>query len=158
MTEVEFCGTSMTPIIRPPATVVCCTQRPPHRGDIVLFPDDELLLAHRLVGWRGSGHEARMLLRGDNRRYLDPPLPAHACLGVVVEVRCKGKRLDCTRPIVRAAFRVIATSGGMTAPRCEGKRPLGVIARCGAKLHRLVCHVMHGLLLITSWRHDAQEQ
>jgi hypothetical protein len=157
VTEVEFSGTSMTPIIRCPAALVCDSQRRPALGDIVLFQDDRCLLAHRLVGWR-RGPEIHMLLRGDNRRYLDPPLPVHACLGVVVAVRRNGKRLNCTRLIVRGVFRTIAASARILALRCEPQQRLSGFAACRLKLHRLICYLAHTILLFTSWRDDAEEQ
>ena len=152
MTEVEFYGNSMRPLIQSGAALLCSTERLPRVGDIVLFQADELLVAHRLVGWRGTGAERQMLLRGDNRRRLDPPLDLGRCLGVVEAIFSNGKRLDCRRPVVRVGFWLVAKAGRVAAPDGpRGQAPTGK-TRLASRFHRLVCYLVHTCLLVTSWR------
>ncbi len=151
MVEVEFQGSSMDPILRSGARLRCSCERQPALGDIVVFQADGHLIAHRVIGWRGSSSGRELLLAGDNRSLQDPPVQAAQCLGVVEAINYQGRHLDCTRPFVRATFRALAVANRISArggasdgTDWEGPTRPGL-------LRRLLGHLVHRLLLLIAW-------
>ena len=62
-------------------------QRPPCRGDVLVFRSAQALVVHRVIATRP------LRLRGDNCLASDPPLSEDAILGRVTAVERAGKRL-----------------------------------------------------------------
>lgn len=63
-------------------------QRPPRRGDVLVFRGAQALVVHRVISTQP------LRLRGDNCLASDPPLTGDAILGRVVAVERAGKRLS----------------------------------------------------------------
>lgn len=81
-------GGSMAPTIRDGDEVVVAPTAPEAlgRGDIALYAVGPRLLAHRIVGdWTDARGVRWFCLRGDNLERCDPPVPASAVLGRVVQ-------------------------------------------------------------------------
>ena len=78
-------GDSMRPLIAPGAQLLVEFGATPLRvGEIVVFSQNERLVAHRLVGWRpGRG----WIAKGDAEAYIDGLLEPSDLLGVVRSVR-----------------------------------------------------------------------
>jgi signal peptidase I len=77
-------GTSMLPLLKP-GDVVVLQRVESHRlqkGDLVVVRREHDLVTHRLV-WQRAG---QWLTKGDNLRYMDPPIDEQAILGKVIAV------------------------------------------------------------------------
>lgn len=80
-------GGSMGPTILPGTRVrLHCHQRSPALGDIVAYRQDGLLVIHRLVEITGPPDAPRLICLGDGNILPDPPVPAGAVVGTVIEV------------------------------------------------------------------------
>jgi hypothetical protein len=79
-------GRSMRPLIQPGSwALVEFGAAPSGVGDIVLFPCDDLVIAHRLVAWRRGA--TRLVPKGDAEAYCDRPIALDDILGVVRALR-----------------------------------------------------------------------
>jgi len=85
---VHTSGRSMAPLIRERSLVLYVREEPPRPapGDIVVFRRDGQLVAHRLIGFRGTGAGAEFREKGDNtlRAFW---MPMSALAGRAVELR-----------------------------------------------------------------------
>jgi hypothetical protein len=68
------------------------------RWDILLYQNERVVFAHRVVGIRRSakGEDVRYLLRGDASVDRDDPVRPAQVLGRVVSVQRAGRRIDLT--------------------------------------------------------------
>lgn len=148
MVEIQYTGDSMYPMLASGAVLRCVTDRAPALGDIAVFIANGVPVAHRVVGWTREGDRPRILTAGDNCGRLDPPWDPSACAGVVEMVSSGERRLRCSDLAVRAAFRLVALSGRVALPWSTGT-PTGSRAPWG---RRLVCHLLHRVLLCVAWR------
>ena len=114
---IEVTGWSMSPLIRPGDELyVEFGDRRPRRGEIAVFREGELMIAHRVVGGGRSGSRKLLITRGDGMATFDPPFPAEEVLGVVRAVSPTGA--DAERPDSRAG-----SPGNGCGARVGGCRP-----------------------------------
>lgn len=94
---------SMRPIIKPGNTVVVKDWPAEKliRGDIILYEEQHILYAHRLLyktakpqKYRKDAKEVMLVTKGDHSRTIDPPFPEEHLLGKVVTIEKKGRRID----------------------------------------------------------------
>jgi signal peptidase I len=128
MVRFQVPGTSMSPFIRHGEiiTVRPCSHGDVAFGDIVLVhglgtqasplsnPVQGKKIVHRFVWRRRDDGELRLITKGDNNYYCDPPISPHQVLGRVVEIEKKGWRLRLDSPWGRVLNRVYALA--MTPP------------------------------------------
>lgn len=88
-------GDSMHPVIRDDDYVHVEPIASLHVGDVVLALAERGLTAHRVIGREGD----MVLMRGDNAREADPPLPESRVIGRVSWVERDGKRRAVRREI-----------------------------------------------------------
>ena len=75
-------GWSMSPLIRPGDELyVEFGDRRPRRGEIAVFREGELMIAHRVVGGERSGSKELLITRGDGMATFDPPFLPRRCSG-----------------------------------------------------------------------------
>lgn len=85
---IEASGNSMRPLIGPGTwMLVEFGSVPRSLGEIVLFSAGELLVAHRVVAWRGEQEPPMLLSKGDTEPYYDPLLRPADVIGVVRALR-----------------------------------------------------------------------
>lgn len=76
--RIEVLGSSMLPVIHP-GDILQVESSPAHPGDIIVFNNQGLLCAHRLL----TVIDGRAIARGDANRRLDTPFPIENALGRV---------------------------------------------------------------------------
>jgi hypothetical protein len=84
-------------------------------GDIIVFPQGDILVAHRLVARRQRRGETVLLAKGDAEPYFDPPILPNDLLGVVRAQRrhsqAPASSLGCTGWIARLIARYSYSAG-----------------------------------------------
>jgi hypothetical protein len=108
-------GASMQPLIGSQTMLLVEFGATAERGDIVLFPRGDTLVAHRLVA-RQRRHGVEMLIpKGDAEPYFDAPVRPDDLLGVVRALRRHGDApatsLGCTGLGARLLARISYWSG-----------------------------------------------
>ncbi len=89
--RIRMRGQSMRPFIEPGDELVIEPGPESFRlGDVVLYRHDGRSIVHRVVGWRRSGLERLVVVKGDRALGFDPPIAEERIFGRVVE------RLDAT--------------------------------------------------------------
>jgi hypothetical protein len=87
-TWVQAVGRSMTPLIQPGDELLVAFGAMPDRfGQVVLFSQRGLQVAHRFVGWDTRGDVPMLLAKGDAEILADAPVPMDQVLGVVRGLR-----------------------------------------------------------------------
>jgi hypothetical protein len=85
---IQATGRSMTPLIRPgDELLVDFGAMPVHFGQVVLFSQRHVQVAHRFVGWDTTGDTPMLLAKGDAEALADAPIPTDLVLGVVRAIR-----------------------------------------------------------------------
>jgi hypothetical protein len=113
---LEEASSSMSPILRvgDQLTVAWDDALGVRRGAIVAYLEGHRVVAHRVLGRRGSV----LRLKGDANRDADPPVDASRCCGEVVAVRRPdGRTLDLTSRRWRMAGAAIAALGVLPGSR-----------------------------------------
>lgn len=81
-------GTSMRPLIGPDTWLqVEFGATDINRGDIILFPFGDMLVAHRVVARRGRNGQTIVIPKGDAEPFCDPRVPAGDVIGIVRALR-----------------------------------------------------------------------
>ncbi len=81
-------GASMRPLVGPDTwMLVEFGAASIRRGDIILFPIGELLVAHRVVELRERAGQSLVIAKGDAEPFYDPPLQIGEVIGVVRALR-----------------------------------------------------------------------
>ena len=81
-------GASMRPLVGPDTWMqVEFGAAKVRRGDIVLFPIGELLVAHRVVALRERAGQPIVIAKGDAEPFYDPPIQLGDVIGVVRALR-----------------------------------------------------------------------
>ena len=81
-------GTSMRPLVGPGGRMLVeFGMRPSQVGDIVLFERAGTVVAHRVVGRRERDGRERLIVKGDNEAYFDPPIGQSDVLGIVLGLK-----------------------------------------------------------------------
>ena len=81
-------GTSMRPLVGPGGRMLVeFGTRPSQVGDIVLFERAGTVVAHRVVGRRERDGRERLIVKGDNEAYFDPPIGQSDVLGIVLGLK-----------------------------------------------------------------------
>jgi len=128
MVRFQVPGTSMSPFIRHGEiiTVKPCSHGDVVFGDIILVhglgtqaprlpdPTEGKKIVHRFVSRRRFDGELRLITKGDNNYYCDPPISPHQVLGRVVEIEKTGWRMRLDSPLGRVLNRMYALA--MTPP------------------------------------------
>jgi signal peptidase I len=68
-------------------------------GDVVVFRQADMLVAHRLVRKFGTNGAAVLVTKGDFRPRPDEPLSADKVLGKVITIERNGRTRNLTRPL-----------------------------------------------------------
>jgi hypothetical protein len=78
----------MAPLIRPGDELLVDFGAMPDRfGQVVLFSQRRVHVAHRFVGWDTTGDAPMLLAKGDAEALADAPVPMDQVLGVVRAIR-----------------------------------------------------------------------
>lgn len=68
-----------------------------HQGDIVVFQNDDGLIAHRLIKTKKFPNKSSIYYtKGDNRTRFDPPMVEKDILGKVLSIRKNGREFELT--------------------------------------------------------------
>ena len=151
---IEVMGWSMSPLIRPGDELyVEFGDRRPRRGEIAVFRDGELMIAHRVVGGERSGSKELLITRGDGMATFDPPFPAGEVLGVVRACR----RPERTSNVPIAARGLPATAAGLVSAGAGhlivkvDRFPAGLRRPAGAVARRLAPAAVNRVLRAAAW-------
>jgi hypothetical protein len=106
-TWIQATGDSMRPLIRPGTWLFVRFGETPHRlGQIAVFSDADLIVAHRLVAIRDDGDVTFLVTKGDAEPRHDRPIAPSDLLGLVESIRLEhdGPRLTtgCSGTSARA--------------------------------------------------------
>jgi len=97
-----FTGTSMLPRIKEGDELL--VQHGTYRirlGDVVVFKAAGELITHRLLSIKRHSDRKIYLMKGDNRRGFDGPIPESSVVGRVVRIRRGHKSIDLERSHTR---------------------------------------------------------
>jgi hypothetical protein len=151
---IEVTGWSMSPLIRPGDELyVEFGDRRPRRGEIAVFREGELMIAHRVVGGERFGSKELLITRGDGMGAFDPPFPADEVLGVVRACR----RPERTSNVPIAARGLPATGAGLVSAGAGhllvevDRLPTALRRPAGAVARRLVPAAVNRLLRAAAW-------
>jgi signal peptidase I len=108
---LPVCGTSMLPLLREGDRILVSHELSEvQQGDILVFQQEEGLVAHRVVRITKNNGERRIYqTKGDNCAKLDSPLSEAEVLGVVNLVSRDGKEYDLTTLRWRLPNSLLAT-------------------------------------------------
>jgi Peptidase S24-like len=127
-TWVQATGASMWPLIVPGDWIRVDGGRAPLVGDVVVVAVGTRLVAHRLVARHGTGRRALLVTKGDAEAWADPPVQAHAVLGVVGAVRHertgRASSAGLTGRPARALARLSGAAGRHLTPAHDAARAL----------------------------------
>jgi hypothetical protein len=122
-------GTSMRPLIGAETKLLVEFGAAAEIGDIIVFSQGDILVAHRLVARRQRRGTAVLIAKGDAEPYFDPPVLPNDLLGVVRALRRGGESpatsLGCSGWVARliAGYSYVAGRGAWIARRATAILP-----------------------------------
>jgi len=85
---IPIIGKSMRPLIQPGDQVwIKHGYVNVRRGDVIVFLQEEKMVAHRLLRICKDGSKTMVITKGDNTSYLDSPISAHQVIGRVLKIK-----------------------------------------------------------------------
>ena len=85
---IPIIGSSMLPLIQPGNQVLIeHGYAKVRRGDVIVFLQEEKMVAHRLLRICNSGSVTTFITKGDNASYLDSPVSASKVVGRVLKIK-----------------------------------------------------------------------
>ncbi|MBU0511046.1 MAG: S24/S26 family peptidase [Chloroflexi bacterium] len=100
-------GTSMYPSLRPgDVTLIVHGYEKFRAGDILVYRSGDQVVIHRFLRWLPDG---TLLMAGDNRQFVDTPIPVSAVLGRVISVITPSGQFSLETCGVRAFGRMLVT-------------------------------------------------
>ncbi len=146
MQWLSISGRSMLPLMRDGDRILVeFRPRALKPGDVLLFRQNELLVAHRLLRLTGQGDQPLVIAKGDNVAAFDPPYPLEDVIGRVHAIRSEDREHSLDIRAWRIAGRAIAGvasslawayGGGQTSFTARGVRKLaqwsirGLVGAC----------------------------
>lgn len=111
---ISITGRSMLPLIQTGDQVLVAHGRKnARRGDVIVFLQDEKMVAHRVLYVNPNSAEAAFIAKGDNNASLDPPVSAGRYVGRVLRIKRGERWLSIDTPAWRVTGWLIAV--GMIA-------------------------------------------
>ena len=80
------------------------------RGDVVIFRQEDGLVAHRVLRIGGSDMGCALVTKGDSLRRFDAPVSATQIVGRVVSIERNGRRMRLDTPAWRAVGWLVAVT------------------------------------------------
>lgn len=106
---IPISGRSMLPLIQNGDVVLVAHGKSGvRRGDIIVFMQNNQMVAHRVLRAGTGGSSATFLAKGDNNPYFDPPVTVDRIVGRVLKIERNGKWVAVDTPLWRALGWLIA--------------------------------------------------
>lgn len=104
--RIKTKGNSMMPTLRPADEVIVApvTVAELAIGDIVVFRNAHLLVAHRLISIANKNEKIIFTAKGDNNKHIDKPFEARQIVGKVISVERAGKVITIKKEYGKALF------------------------------------------------------
>jgi signal peptidase I len=144
-------GRSMLPLLRE-GDQVLVAHGPSHirRGDLVVFWDNDRLVAHRVLHTLHGHAGPAFITKGDNAPYFDPALSANKVLGRVLTVKRGGRSMSLDTPAWRVLGWLIAV-GTLGWAKSYGRSRSLKQRLFGAQPNRLTAFLRRGVLGLFSF-------